>query len=120
MPENTPVLGLFADDGLPWALDDTNKHRLSVMTKAATKQLENDNGYFLLIEASQIDWAGHSNDIASAMAEMADLAKTVEYLEHYVKNNPDTLVVITADHSTGVLLSQQRVYMSGTLKYFVL
>ena len=35
------------------------------------------------------------------MAEMTDLAKTVEYLEQYVKNNPDTLVVLTADHSTG-------------------
>jgi len=101
LPQNQPVLGLFADIGLPWALDDSNKLRLATMTKAATKQLENEKGYFLLVEASQIDWAGHSNDIASAMAEMTDLAKTVEYLEEYVKNNPDTLVILTADHSTG-------------------
>ena len=101
LPLNTPVLGLFGDIALPWALDDTDKLRLSTMTKAATKQLENDNGYFLLVEASQIDWAGHSNDIAAAMAEMTDLAKTVEYLEQYVAKNPDTLVVLTADHSTG-------------------
>jgi len=103
LPKQKPILGLFADAGLSGALDDANKFRLSAMTKAATKQLENDKGYFLLVEASQIDWAGHSNDIASAMAEMADLAKTVEYLEHYVEKNPDTLVVITADHSTGGL-----------------
>ncbi|WP_426370076.1 alkaline phosphatase [Pseudocolwellia sp. HL-MZ7] len=96
-----PLLGLFGDKGLPWALDDTNKHRLSAMTKTATKHLENEDGYFLLIEGSQIDWAGHSNDIASAMGEMDDLAKTLEYLETYVKEHPDTLVVITADHSTG-------------------
>lgn len=101
LPKQKPILGLFADVGLPWALDDSNKLRLLTMTKAATKQLENDKGYFLLVEGSQIDWAGHSNDIASAMAEMTDLAKTVEYLEHYVANNPDTLVVLTADHSTG-------------------
>jgi len=101
LPQQKPVLGLFADVGLPWALDDSNKLRLSTMTKAATKQLENESGYFLLVEGSQIDWAGHSNDIASAMAEMSDLAKTVEYLEQYVANNPDTLVVLTADHSTG-------------------
>jgi alkaline phosphatase len=101
LPQKKAVLGLFADVGLPWALDDSNKSRLSTMTKAATKQLENNNGYFLLVEASQIDWAGHSNDIASAMAEMTDLAKTVEYLEQYVVNNPDTLVILTADHSTG-------------------
>ncbi|WP_019027583.1 alkaline phosphatase [Colwellia piezophila] len=101
LPANTPVLGLFGDVALPWALDDTDKLRLLTMTKAATKQLENSNGYFLLVEASQVDWAGHSNDIASAMAEMTDLAKTMLYLEQYVKNNPDTLVVLTADHSTG-------------------
>ncbi len=101
LPPNTPIMGLFADVGLPWALDDSNSLRLSEMTKAATEQLENKQGYFMLIEASQIDWAGHANDIASAMAEMTDLAKTLEFLEQYVKSHPDTLVVLTADHSTG-------------------
>ena len=109
LPNNKPVLGLFANVGLPWALDDTNKHRLSAMTKSAVHHLNNlqahddapDNGFFMLIEASQIDWAGHGNDISDAMAEMDDLAKTVEYLEHFVDHNPDTLVIITADHSTG-------------------
>ncbi len=98
---NKPLLGLFGKKGLPWALDDTNKHRLSMMTKAATSHLANQNGYFMLVEASQIDWGGHANDIASAMAEMDDLAKTLEYLEQYVAENPDTLVIVTADHSTG-------------------
>jgi alkaline phosphatase len=105
LPKNKPVLGLFSAIGLPWALDDTNKLRLSTMTKAATKHLDSyhgkEQGYFLLVEASQVDWAGHSNDIAAAMAEMTDLAKTMEYLEQYVNENPDTLVILTADHSTG-------------------
>lgn len=109
LPNNQPVLGLFADVGLPWALDDSNKHRLSAMTKAAAHHLkdyqknsaESDKGFFMLIEASQIDWAGHVNDISGAMAETDDLAKTLEYLEHFVEHNPDTLVIVTADHSTG-------------------
>ncbi|MBU2923333.1 alkaline phosphatase [Colwellia sp. 1_MG-2023] len=100
---NQPVIGLFADVGLPWALDDVIPNRLSVMAKAAVKQLDNENGFFLLVEASQVDWGGHSNDIVAAMGEMDDLAKTLEYFEQYVKNNPDTLVVVTADHSTGGL-----------------
>lgn len=103
IPTDKPVLGLFDKTNLPWALDDTNKHRLSMMTKAATKQLENKNGYFMLVEGSQVDYGGHARDIAAAMAEMDDLAKTIEYLESYVAKNPDTLVVITADHSTGGL-----------------
>lgn len=98
-----PLLGLFGKVGMPWALDSKNKTRLPLIAKTAVKQLENENGFFLLIEASQVDWAGHANDIASAMAEMDDLAKTMEYLEAYVASNPDTLVVLTADHSTGGL-----------------
>lgn len=101
VPNNKKLLGLFADKGLPWALDDTDKYRLSKMTQAATKQLTNEQGFFLLVEASQVDWGGHANDIAAAMAEMDDLSKTLEYLENYVSEHPDTLVVITADHSTG-------------------
>jgi alkaline phosphatase len=106
IPNKQPVFGLFAKKGLPSALDDSNTHRLTLMTKAATKHLlasNNPNGFFMLIEASQIDWAGHGNDITDAMAEMDDLAKTLEYLEVFVKKHPDTLVVMTADHSTGGL-----------------
>ena len=111
LPSDKPVLGLFSDIGLPWALDDINKHRLSTMTKAAVDHLvdyqsdssEQNQGFFMLIEASQIDWAGHVNDVSNAMAEMDDLAKTLEYLEHFVEHNPDTLVIVTADHSTGGL-----------------
>ena len=99
----TPLLGLFADSGMPWALDSANQMRLPMLTKSAIRQLENEQGYFLLIEASQIDWAGHGNDIGSAMAEMHDLAVTLEWLEKYIVKNPDTLLVATADHSTGGL-----------------
>lgn len=101
LPQGEKVLGLFANKGLPWALDDNNKHRLSAMTQTAIRQLENKQGYFMLVEASQIDWAGHLNDVTAAMSEMDDLAKTMEYLEVYVEKNPDTLVILTADHSTG-------------------
>ena len=101
IPADKPVLGLFGNSGLPWALDDTNEHRLSLMTKAAVKQLENEQGFFMLVEASQVDWGGHNNDIAAAMGEMEDLALTLEFLESYVAEHPDTLVVLTADHSTG-------------------
>ena len=116
IPNNKPLLGLFDDIGLPWAADDTDKNRLATLTKSAVQHLENlqahdnepDNGFFMLVEGSQIDWAGHMRDVVSAMAEMDDLAKTIEYLETYVSSNPDTLVIITADHSTGGLALGKR------------
>lgn len=98
---NKPVLGLFSDVSMPVALDSSDKTHLTSMTKAAVKQLENENGFFLLVEASQVDWGGHSNDIAYSMAEMVDLAATMNFLYDYVQKNPDTLVVLTADHNTG-------------------
>jgi len=109
MPADKPVLGLFADVGLPAALDDSDPQRLASLSKRAIHHLINlqkhdqakDNGFFMLIEASQIDWAGHANDISGAMSEIDDLARTLEYLEHFVEHHPDTLVVVTADHSTG-------------------
>ncbi|TRY29555.1 alkaline phosphatase [Aliiglaciecola sp. M165] len=102
---NQPTIGLFAESGMPWALDTPEKQRLVQMVKAAVAQLENENenGYFLLVEGSQIDWAGHANDIASAMAEMHDFALALEWLEQYVDDTPNTLLVGTADHSTGGL-----------------
>jgi len=103
LPKGKPTLGLFADKGLPKALDDSNPHRLSVLTESAISHLENVNGYFLLVEASQVDWAGHANDIASAMSEMEDLEQTIKLLKNYVDLHPDTLVILTADHSTGGL-----------------
>ena len=96
-----PLLGLFAEQGLNWALDMPPKQRLKTLTQAAVEHLENDQGFFLLVEASQIDWAGHSNDVGAAMSEMQDLAQTMTWLEQYVDAHPDTLLVLTADHSTG-------------------
>lgn len=103
IPTGSNILGLFAPVALPAVLDDKRKNRLQFLTESAIRHLENDNGFFLLVEASQVDWAGHANDIASAMAEMHDLAQTMEYLREYVASHPDTLVVLTADHSTGGL-----------------
>lgn len=96
-----PLLGLFAEQGLNWALDMPPKQRLKTLTQAAVEHLENEQGFFLLVEASQVDWAGHSNDVGAAMSEMQDLAQTMTWLEQYVDAHPDTLLVLTADHSTG-------------------
>ncbi len=103
LSNNTGALGLFAPVGLPWALDDSDPSRLRTMAKTAARLLENNQGYFLLLEASQVDWAGHGRDINSAMAEMQDLHAMLEWLAEYQAQHPDTLVVLTADHSTGGL-----------------
>ncbi|WP_440056434.1 alkaline phosphatase (plasmid) [Pseudoalteromonas sp. T1lg65] len=99
-----PALGLFAEKGLPFAIDES-PFRLKQMTESALSLLhkQNDKGFFIMIEGSQIDWCGHANDIACAMREMDDFAESIKLAKAYVDNNPDTILVITADHSTGGL-----------------
>ncbi|MCG9695615.1 alkaline phosphatase [Shewanella sp. Isolate11] len=98
------VIGLFADIQLPWAINEPEANRLSKMTQKALELLsQNDKGFVLLVEGSLIDWAGHDNDIASAMAEMNEFANALEVVEQYIRSHNDTLMVVTADHNTGGL-----------------
>ncbi|MGS0681350.1 alkaline phosphatase [Shewanella sp. 125m-7] len=102
--EKLPALGLFAPKGLPAAIESDDPHRLTTMTHKALGLLSNQDAPFvMMVEASQIDWCGHSNDIACAMSEMDDFAKTLALVKRYVDAHPDTLLVATADHSTGGL-----------------
>jgi alkaline phosphatase len=64
---------------------------------------ENPLGSFTMIEGSQVDWAGHENDSAYLMAELADLDVTIQRVLAMAKENKETLIVITADHETGGL-----------------
>jgi alkaline phosphatase len=98
------VLGLFGEVQLPWAIDDREGHRLSTLTQKALDLLsQHPGGFVLLVEGSLIDWAGHANDIATAMAEMDEFATSMEVVEQYVRQHPDTLMLVTADHDTGGL-----------------
>ena len=74
---------------------------LAVSTKAALELLKNDNGFFLMIEGCGTDVYGHGNDIQGKMSSVANLDKAVAAVLLFMKNNPDTLLVITSDHETG-------------------
>jgi len=97
------VLGLFAPTGMPKAIDrESDTPSLEEMTKSAIDRLEEDkDGFFLMIEGSQVDWAGHDNDIVGAMSEMEDFEKAFNAAIEFAKKDKNTLVVATADHSTG-------------------
>ncbi|HET7616174.1 MAG TPA: alkaline phosphatase, partial [Bacillales bacterium] len=102
---NEQVLGLFAPVALPKAIDRTDEiPSLQDMTKSAIKRLsENKKGFFLMVEGSQIDWGGHDNDIVGAMSEIEDFAKALKTAIAYAKKDRHTVVIATADHSTGGL-----------------
>jgi len=97
------LLGLFAPIELPKQIDrDSTIPSLSQMTKAALQRLkQNPKGFFLLVEGSQIDWAGHDNDIVGAMSEVKDFEAAFKEAIQFASDREDTIVIATADHSTG-------------------
>ncbi|WP_166000498.1 alkaline phosphatase [Bacillus sp. Cs-700] len=101
--DNEQILGLFAPKGMDKAIDRTeDAPSLEEMTDAALERLSDDkDGFFLMVEGSQIDWAGHDNDVVAAMSEMEDFEKAYEAAIEFAKKDKHTLVVTTADHSTG-------------------
>lgn len=101
--KNEQVLGLFASEGLPKMIDRPSETpSLEDMTSSAIQRLnKNKDGFFLMVEGSQVDWAGHDNDIVGAMSEMEDFEKAYMAAMEFAKKDKHTLVVATADHSTG-------------------
>jgi len=101
--KNARVLGLFADGGMPKKIDrEASTPSLEEMTNSALDRLKtNKKGFFLMVEGSQVDWAGHDNDIVGAMSEMDDFEKAFKAAIAFAKKDKHTLVVATADHSTG-------------------
>ena len=94
---------VLANDGhMPKA--DERGDFLPRAVKTALKTLDSaENGFFLMVEGSQIDFACHGNDSTWMMDEMMDFDYAVSVALDYAKEHDNTLVVVTADHETGGL-----------------
>ena len=106
------VVGLFADEALR-DIETPENHSLepttSEMLNFALKRSDQFNrngckGFFVMLEGSQVDCAGHANNLDYLKREMEDFDDAVKTALDFAKNNQDTLVIVTADHETGGLL----------------
>ncbi len=62
---------------------------------------KNKNGFYLMIEGSQIDWGGHANNTVYVVEDMLDFDKVIGQAIEFAAKDKNTLVVVTADHETG-------------------
>ena len=88
--------------------------------KTALKTLEKDeDGFFLMVEGSQIDFACHGNDSAWMVDETVDFSNAVQVALDYAKADGNTLVVVTADHETGglTMIDRQGKYTNVEFDY---
>ena len=97
------IFGLFAAEGYPFNIDGLKgAPSLTTMTKKAVEVLsKNKQGFFLMVEAGEVDWAAHTNDAATTLREMLEAEETLIYLKNWTDKHPNTLLIITADHDTG-------------------
>jgi len=95
------ILGLFQMDALKTTGDEPS---LAEMTQKAIALLKsNKNGFFMMVEGSQIDWGGHANNPDYVIRQVLLFDEAVKIALDFAEENKDTLVVVTADHETGGL-----------------
>ncbi|MBT8406492.1 MAG: alkaline phosphatase, partial [Deltaproteobacteria bacterium] len=108
------ILGLFTPKGktpelfrlYPEEHYQAEEPTLPHMTAAALEIVERaEDGFFLLVEGSQIDWASHRNDVAYQIGETLAFDEAVKVVLNWINEKPNrrhnTLVIISADHETG-------------------
>lgn len=75
---------------------------LSEVVKSAVRVLDNDKGFFMMVEGGKIDWSCHANDAATSIYETMAFADSVQVALDFAKDHPEeTLIVVTGDHETG-------------------
>ncbi len=96
---SSKIVGLF-DEAIP----NIGRNTLASLTDIALSRLENENGFFLMIEGSKIDSYSHDNDINGMISELNAFDAAVSRAVAYAKKHPDnTTVIVVADHETGNL-----------------
>ena len=61
----------------------------------------NDKGFFLMVEGSQIDWGGHAASTIYIVEDMLDFDQVIGQALEFAAKDKETLVIVTADHETG-------------------
>lgn len=101
-----PVLGVFCENGLPYALDreqDATLRQqiptLAEMTAQAIRHLsQNTKGFMLQVEGGKVDWAAHANDSAALLYDQLAFDDAIKVVLDFAEADKNTLVIITTDH----------------------
>jgi alkaline phosphatase len=99
------VCGFFGEGTMGYAAGRKEElPRLAEMTAAAIRILEKDaDGFFLMVNASNIGRAGVENDLSASVAEVFELQKAVQVAVEWAKDPNETLILVTGDVEVGGL-----------------
>lgn len=96
---------LVEEASMPYAIDMTDDDlTLAEITQKSIELLDNENGFFMMVEGGKIDWACHANDAATAIHGIIDFDNAIGHaMEFALKHPNETLIVVLGDHETGGL-----------------
>ena len=105
---STPAWGMFASSHMAADIDNEyfnwQQPTLAEMTAKAIELLsQNRKGFFLMVEGSQVDWAGHANDPIYMIRDFLAVDKAVKEAVDFAEKDGNTLVIAFPDHNTGGL-----------------
>ena len=108
--------GLFSPKEMDYEIDrDPQKQpSLEEMTRLALEALsQQENGFFLMVEGSKVDWGAHNNDLPAAVFDFLAFDRAVGVVMDFAEKDGHTLVVVMPDHQTGGLSLGNRRLNSG-------
>ncbi|MFW6146842.1 MAG: alkaline phosphatase [Thermodesulfobacteriota bacterium] len=90
---------------LPYAIDTAYEDiTLQEFTAKAIELLENQKGFFLMVEGGKIDWACHANDGTTSIKDTLAFDDAIKEAVAFAERHPrETLIVVTGDHECGGL-----------------
>lgn len=96
---------LADSDAMNYEMDAENGELiLADYVEKGIEILDNETGFFMMIEGGKIDWACHANDAGSTITDTIALDEAVKKAEAFYNDHPeDTLILVTGDHETGGL-----------------
>lgn len=102
---DTKLIGLFIGGDMSFELTrfPTEPSIVEMTGRALEVVSQNPEGFFLMVEGSRIDRAGHTNSIKEMIGDLLIFDEAVGLALDFAQANPGTLVVVTADHETGGL-----------------
>lgn len=102
-PENNKYLFLMSEKEPDKAINGRDYFPEAIRT-ACNFLSEQNKGFFLMSEASQIDYACHQNGEAYLVTELTDFNMAIKNAYEFAKTNKETLVIVTADHECSNLI----------------
>jgi len=95
----------FAAEALDYDMDrESDDISLAEFTKKGIELLDNEKGFFMMIEGGKIDWACHANDAAASIHDTIAFDNAVaEAIAFYNAHPEETTIIVTGDHETGGL-----------------